>query len=303
MRAPFFKNQTNLLLNILGNVLPLDSSFVLKGGTAINFIWQNLPRLSVDIDLTYKEIGSRDDFIKANDFFYRKREEDLKNRGLLTQLQRTQDKIPKQLLVSSAEASIKIETNLILRGTVYPTEVKKTCQAIKEQYDFELYVPTVSFEDLYAGKFCAALDRQHPRDLFDIKMFFEKYKITEKLKKAFIVYLISSNRPISEIISPNYLNQRDLYENEFRGMTSNEVSYEELEGARETLIKTIREFLTLEDKEFLINFKKANPNWSYLNLPHIKNMPAIKWKLHNIKNMNKEKHADAINKLEKKLFS
>jgi len=303
MRAPFFKNQTNLLLNILGNVLPLNSSFVLKGGTAINFIWQELPRLSVDIDLTYKEIGSRDDFLKANDFFYREREGALKKRGLLTQLQRTHDQIPKQMLVSSAEATIKIETNLILRGTVYPPEVKKTCQAIKERYDFELYVPTVSFEDLYAGKFCAALDRQHPRDLFDVKIFFEKYQMTEKLKKAFIIYLISSNRPISEIISPNHLNQRELFENEFKGMTANEVCYEELEESREELIKTIRKCLTREDKEFLINFKKLNPNWSYLNLPHVENMPAIKWKLHNLQNMNREKHNVAISKLEKKLFS
>lgn len=186
---------------------------------------------------------------------------------------------------------------------IYAPRVKKTCQAIKEQYDFEIYVPTVSFEDLYAGKFCAALDRQHPRDLFDVKMFFENYQVTEKLKKAFLIYLISSNRPISEILSPNYLNQRDLFENEFKGMTVNEVSYEELEEAREDLIKTIRKCLTPEDKKFLINFKNLNPNWSYLNLPHVENMPAIKWKLHNIQNMTREKHIVAVSKLEKKLFN
>lgn len=57
-----YKNQVSLLLEVLP-VLNEFKCFALKGGTAINLFIHDMPRLSVDIDLTYLPIESRDVFL------------------------------------------------------------------------------------------------------------------------------------------------------------------------------------------------------------------------------------------------
>jgi len=297
----YFENQTKLLLEVLGTATQ-DSSFALKGGTAINFFHANMPRLSVDIDLAYTTITSREEFLRENERFYQKLSSELpRKHNVLVQVQRTKDGTPKQINIVSQDTTIKIEGNLVLRGTVYPLTLKESCEEIKRKYDFQFKINTLSFEDLYAGKFCAALDRQHPRDLFDVMIFFQNNQITDQLKKAFIVYMISGGRPISEMINPNRLDQRLLFENEFMGMTDYIVQYEALEAARETLIQGIDAALTEQDREFLTSFKEGKPNWDLLGINHIKDMPAVKWKLHNIGKMEPKKHQTALNELKRKL--
>lgn len=301
MRNLNFKNQTNLLLDIIGTVISTPD-FSLKGGTAINFFYSNMPRLSVDLDLAYTLITPRGDFIRAINTYSENLIANLhKKHGVTTKLSFTSDMIPKQILVFRDQAQVKIDINIIIRGTVYPVIKRSICEKIKNEYGINQEIYTLSFEDLYAGKFCAALDRQHPRDLFDVMSFFRKNIISEKLKKAFIVYLISGNRPISELINPNRLDQTVSFENEFLGMTDEEVSYESLEAARETLIKQINLSLTETDKNFLISFKKGTPKWDLLGITHVQNMPAIQWKLHNIKKMEASKYKKALLELEKKL--
>lgn len=300
MRA-HFEGQTKLLLEVLGIVMQ-NPSYALKGGTAINFFQTNLPRLSVDIDLSYTKINSREDFLKENEKFHLELSAEITQKKLLlTQVKRTNEGVAKQITVSSKDYGIKIETNLVLRGSVYPPVISESCEQININYATQMAIRTLSFEDLYAGKFCAALDRQHPRDLFDVMVFFQKHKITEKLKIAFLVYLISSNRPISEMINPNRLNQKQAFSNEFMGMSDYEISYEQLEAARDLLIKNIDAALGQEDRQFLISFKEGNPNWQHFHLEHIKDLPAVKWKLHNILKMSQSKRNDSLVELRRKL--
>ena len=47
-----YRNQAQLLVDVLPYVAQQEV-FALKGGTAINLFHRDLPRLSVDIDLTY----------------------------------------------------------------------------------------------------------------------------------------------------------------------------------------------------------------------------------------------------------
>lgn len=297
----YFEKQSRLLLETLKTVRkqPL---FSLKGGTAINFFHSNFPRLSVDIDLAYTKVDSRSEFLSANEKLYEFLYSTLSTfPGYQLQIQRTKEGIPKQMNVFSNDTMIKIEGNLILRGTVYPCVLKNSCEKIKQIFDTELSINTLSFEDLYAGKFCAALDRQHPRDLFDVLEFFKNNIITDKLKIAFLIYLISGSRPISELLHPNRLDQRRAFENEFLGMTDVAVAYSSLEEARESLINRIDDALTSADREFLLSFKAGNPNWEHINILHLKDMPAIKWKLLNIQKMKKNKHQKALGELKRKL--
>lgn len=157
----------------------------------------------------------------------------------------------------------------------------------------------VSDADLYAGKICAALDRQHPRDLFDIKLLLENEGITQNIRQAFIIYLASSPRPMSELLSPNRLDVEEIYHKEFVGMTTESVSYEELCNTREQLISIIQNTLLPNEKEFLISLKKGEPKWESIPIEGIKKLPAIQWKLINIRKMSINDRKKALLKLEK----
>jgi hypothetical protein len=58
MEATLYHRQARLLLKILP-LIERYPVFALKGGTAINFFIRDLPRLSVDIDLTYTPFDDR----------------------------------------------------------------------------------------------------------------------------------------------------------------------------------------------------------------------------------------------------
>jgi len=155
----------------------------------------------------------------------------------------------------------------------------------------------MSFEDCYAGKFCAALDRQHPRDLFDVSIMISN-GISEKLKNAFIVYLLSNNRPINELLNPNLINIDSIYHLEFAGMQKIDVELSTLLTARKTLIQTLQAALTNNDKEFILSFKEGKPKFHLFPI-NISHFPAIRWKLMNIQKMTKQKHYEQFNKLAK----
>ncbi len=158
-------------------------------------------------------------------------------------------------------------------------------------------VKSLSFEDVYAGKICAALDRQHPRDFYDVKLLLENEGISDNLRKTFIVYLISSNRPIVELLNPNRIDIADVFEQEFSGMTNDNVTIDELLKSRENLIEVIQSSLTEDEIQFLLSFKDRNPKWDLLGLDNVDILPSVKWKMMNLAKMSTEKHKDSYNKL------
>jgi predicted nucleotidyltransferase component of viral defense system len=278
---PYFK-QVELLVRIL----PIVGSvrcFALKGGTAINLFYRDMPRLSVDIDLVYTPIKNRDSSLaEISDGFLeigRSIERRIPDANIqFSRMGKTEYII--KLLVQVNRSIIKVELSPVLRGTVRASEVMRMRSAAEETFGFA-EVPVVSFEDLFAGKIIAALDRQHPRDLFDIKLLLEYEGITSTLKEAFLVYLISHNRRILEVLDPPLLDIKHVFETDFRGMMMKPIAISELEEVRVDLINKINSSLTEEDKQFLIQFKKGNPDWDHINIPHIKDLPAVRWKLYN----------------------
>lgn len=298
-----YNNQVQLLLQILPVVMTV-KDFALKGGTAINFFWRNFPRLSVDIDLTYVPIKERTEsltdihnllsevkelILQINPSFRIKPMADLKY------------KLLHGLLVQKENTIVKIEVNTILRGVVQSVVRKELSPEVQSRYGRTLKANTLSFEDLFGGKICAALDRQHPRDLFDIKLLFENEGLTDEIRKVFIVYLISHPRPIAELLDPNLLDINPDWAAEFYGMTSRNISLDELLETRSELIRLIKTSLSDSEKQFLINFKNQEPDWSLLGLDGIENLPAVRWKLHNLALMKRDKHVEALQKLKKVL--
>ena len=169
---PYFR-PVELLVKVLPIVGQSDC-FALKGGTAINLFYREMPRLSVDIDLVYLPLRSRDEALQemTQELFRIAREIERiipLAKVQYSKLNRTEHIT--RLLVELDRAVIKVELSPVLRGTVYPAGIRRICRSAEERFGFA-EVQVVSFEDLYAGKILAALDRQHPRDLFGVEGYF-----------------------------------------------------------------------------------------------------------------------------------
>lgn len=299
--SPYYK-QAELLLRILP-IVNRESVFALKGGTAINFFVRDMPRLSVDIDLAYVLINGRAEALQdISDSLLRIQENILKLIPDVRSQRKTADNLIVGLMINGRGAIVKIEPNATIRGTVYPTTEYILCKKAREIFELSVDARCLVKEELYAGKICAALDRQHPRDLYDIKLLFENEGITEKTRKTFIVYLISHYRPINELLNPNLLDISGSFEQEFKGMVNEPVELSELISVRKKLVAEIRSSLTVSEKQFLLSFKSINPDWRLLGLPGIQDLPAVKWKLLNLKKMDAKRHSESALKLEKVLM-
>lgn len=202
---------------------------------------------------------------------------------------------PYKLLVSHPPVLVKVEVNEVLRGVVHPTQQLPVSTRTEDEFGYA-EMKVVSTLDLYAGKLCAALDRQHPRDLFDIWHFMENQTISTELLDTFLVYLISHNRPISEVLFPNLRDISSDYKNEFQYMTEKPLELEVLEGVRQQLITNIHGGLTARHKAFLTSFKSQQPDWDLLPFKGINELPAVRWKLQNLSNMQQSQHAKALRK-------
>ncbi len=298
-----YYRQVQLLMRVL-SLLAEETCFALKGGTAINLFIRDFPRLSVDIDLMYLPMDDRDTALAniraALHRIANAINEIIPDARVQKSFESRADAL--RLIVKQGDTQIKVELSPVLRGSVFPVELREVVKVVEEKFGY-VEMQVVSKSDLYAGKLCAALDRQHPRDLFDVKFLMENEGITDDLRKTFLVYLISHNRAMTELLRPTRKDISTLYENEFIRMTQVDVSLEELEAVRENMISEINVALTDEEKRFLLSFKSLAPEWSLLGLPNIKVLPAVRWKMLNLGKMDKAKHSRALKNLEDALYN
>lgn len=257
--------------------------FALKGGTAINLFIRDMPRLSVDLDLVFPDYTlSREEALNRITTALRESAERLKSRGFLTRTVPAQDASETKLLIRRDRIEIKIEVNFVLRGTLHPVRMASLTEKARETLLADLELPVVSLEDVYGGKLVAALDRQHPRDLFDVMQLFENEGITDGIRRAFVVYLACHNRPMHEILFPA---SRDLsleYERTFQGMSTAPVALAALLETRERLIRELHERLDSNERRFLLSLAQNKPEWGLLGFKHLEELPGIRWKMKNL---------------------
>lgn len=294
-----YKQQVSLLLQVLPEVAK-EPDFALHGGTAINLFVRDMVRLSVDIDLTYTLIEDRKtSFKNIIDGLDRIK---VKLEKILPEAAITLKRETLKLQITTVNAQIKLEVNQINRGVMDDTVTLPLCEKAQEEFDVFCAVPVVPLGQLYGGKICAALDRQHPRDLFDVKYLLENEGFTDVIKKGFLLFLLSSNRPLHEMLHPNFIDQRETLVNQFEGMSPEPFTYGDFEKIREQLVKTIHQNITDQDKEFLLSFGEGIPNWDIYDFERF---PAVQWKLQNLtklKNGNPEKHESFVASLKKVLY-
>ena len=249
-------NQTYLdtarLLVAVAPLVLVDDTFALKGGTAINLFVRDMPRLSVDLDLVFPDHTlPRDDALGRINEAVRQSAERLAKRGM------------------------------------QPVRQASLTPAARDVLMADLEIPVVSLEDVYGGKLVAALDRQHPRDLFDVMQLFAHEGITPGIRRAFVVYLASSNRPVHEVLFPPLRDIRHDFEHNFRGMTAEPVPLDALLEARERLVREIQQGLDDDERRFLLSLVAGAPEWALLGVDQLEHLPGVRWKLHSLAQLQK----------------
>jgi predicted nucleotidyltransferase component of viral defense system len=290
--------QVQLLMRAIPEI-DREEMFALKGGTAINLFVRDLPRLSVDVDLVYLPVADRDSSLGAVRDGLARIGDRLERLGVHVARQLLKD--GKRLVVSEGTSAIKIEVSPVLRGTVFDPARRSVSPVVQDRFGFA-EMQLVSDADLYAGKIAAALDRQHPRDLFDIHFLFENGGIDDNLFRAFLVYLVSHDRPAVELLDPNRQDIALPYEHEFIGMTINEVPLDTLLETRERLIGEIQDRARRHGpKRFLKSFHALEPDWRSIGFDDaIGELPAIRWKRLNLDKLqtgNKDKFDQELTRL------
>ena len=298
-----YRKQAALLILAIPFVAK-ESAFALKGGTAINLFVRNMPRLSVDIDLTYVPVEDRATSLATIDAAMLRIKASIETgiREARVHASRSADEnIITKLIVRAADVQIKIEVTPVLRGAVYDPAVIGVASAVENEFGFaEMQV--VSAADLYAGKIVAALDRQHPRDLFDVRDLLAHDGISDDLRRAFLVYVISHNRTMAEILAPTRKPIAEEFERNFVGMTKVPIELADLELARETIIMMMVADMPQDHRNFLMRFKRGEPDWALLGLPDAQNLPAVQWKQRNLAILPIIRRSELADRLKNVLF-
>lgn len=262
--------------------------FALKGGTAINLFLREMPRLSVDLDLVFTDHRPpRAEALTAINEALRTARDRLASRGLKVQALSATDMGETRLLVQRDAVSVTVEVNTVIRGTAYPTQTLSLSPAASDVLMADLELTLLSPDEIYGGKLVAAMDRQHPRDLFDVMELLEHGGITPGIRRAFVVYLASHNRTIHEVLFPTPKDIHLAYESSFVGMTTEPVTLESLLEARERLFRELPAALDPNERQFLRTLVRAEPEWSLLEIAHLDELPAIRWRLQNLQEFSR----------------
>lgn len=291
-----YAQKVELLLRLMPIVME-EGVFAVHGGTAINLFLKNLPRYSVDIDLTYIPLSDRTESLADINLHLQsiceKAKKAFKGMHIVPNYSTC------KLLCEYRGKQVKVEVNQTKRGLVGGGAVTISLSE-KAQDEFGLYCEAniVPLTQLYGGKIAAALSRQHPRDLFDVK--FMDFPLTE-CREGLIFCLLGSDRPIHESFAPRLIDQKEAMVNQFEGMTDIPFTYEEFEATRSKLISDVNQLMTEEDKQFLVSFEKGEPQWDGYEFEYFKDYPSVKWKLINLAKLakqNPQKLAEEACKLE-----
>ena len=284
------------LLDVLDFIFAKSSfkdALSLKGGTAINLVYTNLKRLSVDIDLDYhrcldkdKTIKDRESIIQELDDFMQKEGYSISNKSRGSAILTSRTYL--YLSASGNNDNIKVEINFIDRISLFPSIITRI-----EYFGKSINVTSPIKEELYGMKIAAMIDRSKPRDLYDTDYLFKNLKNTDldTLRKAAVFYLS---------LDGVYKFDKGAFKN-IKAISGSAIKKEllpvlkkgelfDLNKAQENVIKNLTSLLTLDKKEslYLEEFSRGNYNPSLLFddsvVERAAKHPMAKWRALNIKN-------------------
>ena len=292
------------LLLAVAPVIFRKPSFALKGGTAINLFVRDMPRLSVDLDLVYTDHqAGRDDAMRMISSHLELIRADLNEVGMTCHAATTQLGEELKLFIERNRTRVKVEVNHVFRGTILPVEPRPLTLEAQDTFFTDIEIPLLHPDELYGSKLVAAMDRQHPRDIFDILKLYEEDGLTDGMIECFVCYLAGHNRPIHEVLFANEIDITSSHANEFVGMTKVPMPLEILLETRRRLFAEIPSMLSGNQRSFLMSLAEAQPDWSLMSCPHLAEMPALRWKISNLEHLrssNSTKFAQQSSELKKR---
>lgn len=289
-RGERYAERVRLLIEILP-MLASEPDFALKGGTAINLFEHDLPRLSVDIDLTWLRVRDYATDAKLITEALERLANSLRARpmNLRVQASLSEGGASNRLVVSRGRARVQIETTPVMRGTVHPVRRMVVRPGVEEAFGFA-EVQVLDFADLYAGKMAAALSRQHPRDLFDIGLLLQDARADVELWRTFLVYLTCSPKPAWEMLDPRVPSDFEAtFRAHFQGMTAEPIDAAALLENRERLLARIAHWLDEPSQLFLQSIEDEQPDFSLIGRDDAGQMPGVRRKLQNLAQRTLEK--------------
>jgi predicted nucleotidyltransferase component of viral defense system len=274
-----------LLLAVAPSIFQ-SSRFAMKGGTALNLFVQEMPRLSVDIDVVLTDHSL--DRAAALDTISKtlaQAQRTIEAMGYRVRPLKMRQGDEVKLLIEDGSAQVKVEVNFVFRGTLLPVLPRAMTQAAQDMFTTAVTLPVLDIAELYGSKLVAAMDRQHPRDMFDVAVMLERFGWTDAFVDCFVAYLAGHNRPVHEVLFPARKPLESMYMNEFRGMTSAETSLAALEHTQHDLITQLPQRLTPAHRDFLLSLVRAEPDWELMPFKHLRELPAMKWKVLNLQKL------------------
>lgn len=266
--------------------------FAMKGGTALNLFVQEMPRLSVDIDLVF--VDHRADRPSALQTIAQELaavQSALADKGYRAHLPANAEGDDVKLVVSDEATQVKVEVNIVFRGTVLPVESRPLVPSAQELFTTDLAVPVLATAELYGSKLVAAMDRQHPRDIFDVMHMLDHFGWQAGVVDCFVAYLAGHNRPVHEVLFSKAKPLEPAFTNEFAGMTRNVIELDTLAHVQARLLEELPRQLTAAHREFLLTMVQGSPAWERMPMKHLHELPALKWKLMNLAQLRKRSAA------------
>jgi predicted nucleotidyltransferase component of viral defense system len=244
--------------------------------------------LSVDLDLVFADHSlAREPALRRINDTIRQSVSRLRKHGFQTHAPAVPECGETKLLVRRGNIEVEIEVNFVMRGTVQPVRMAPLTPPARETLQADLEITVVSLEDMCGGKLVAAMDRQHPRDLFDVLQLFAHEGITAGIRRAVVVYLASHNRPVHKVLFPSLRDIRQEYEHNFTGMTAEPVGLGALLAARERMARELQQGLSTDERRFLLSMVAAEPEWTLVGVPHLAQLPGLRWKLQNLERLRR----------------
>jgi len=282
------------LLKEINNHPELNKGLVLKGGTAINFLYFKYPRLSIDLDFNFVSgIGKRkkDEIIPTIDSalrsifnFKRYKYEVISDYGVIRYFL-------KYTNASNNIDRIKVEVNLLHRLSVLDSEQKYFLSPFGNS---NLSINTLQGPELFAGKILALMDRMAPRDLYDIyTLLQEKIEFDKTLLKKIFIFFGCFSRKNFRLYHPDSI--ENITEEEIKRQLLPLLRKKE-KARSEEMIKKVKPFLKREifnfttgENEYIDSFLKGEFKQEalfekLLNGKNLARHPMVIWKQRHIKN-------------------
>lgn len=200
------------------------------------------------------------------------------------------------LLVRRGYVSFKIEVSPVMRGVLAAPLISRISAIAENSFGFTEAL-LVSYNDLFAGKIVAALDRQHPRDLFDLMPLADVTSLETSLFEAVLVYMLCHNGSVARLLNPTMKSITHLYEHQFRGMTRTVTPIDDLVSTRHNMVSLIRGGLDQKYLDFFVSFFDCSPQWNLLECDHVSSLPAIRRRLQHLRSLSQNRRKELIEEI------